>query len=255
MPYGVIVVMHAVARACNGNAGRAMVSALGRDEDLELASSDFLGQADDLRAQAEQELRDVGEDLRESTALWGTDATGAVSVSVDRRGLVQDVHIVGDWRQLVHASVLGEALFQAYTWAVRTAVTAEAVSALGRPTGVAPPGAAEWPPPPDEVGDWRAATWGALNGVEAELARIRRARSDPQAVDDPPSRTVSPGGFFVLEARGAGVLGISGRAALIAAADVGQLRRDALALLRAARSSAADREAAANAPGDFDGRA
>ena len=216
------------------------------DDGLTLSSLDFLGDTDDLRVRAQQELDQLNDAGGGAVPRHGADSSDSVWVALDERGRLTDVDISRHWRERLGPSALPDALFQAYTDAVRLAA---AGSALRRgsadPTartsrfgdggvgvdGVGPAGDLS---PYDAR--WRAATWAALDGVRARLEEIRSTRLRGHAADDEEELS-SPRGLFTVRLSGGGVVGISGDVRLIGSAESEELRREAMAVLRDAEAS------------------
>ncbi|WP_412540049.1 hypothetical protein R8Z50_30165 [Longispora sp. K20-0274] len=174
--------------------------------------------------------------------FMGVDPSNAVRVMVDEDGLVTDVEISAEWLRQVGASGLASAVFVAYANAVRTAMTAIAITAMTRAgtTYTQPRKTNSFPDPRAANGSdasWStAATWSTLASIDTELDRL----AAPSPTSGLTERTVaSPSGLFVVRLRGRGIADVRGDARAIAGADVGQLRRDAVRVLRAAAQSAA----------------
>jgi hypothetical protein len=91
-----------------------------------------------------------------------------------------------------------------------------------------------------------------LGEVEAELGRIRRVRA--VAAGGLVEWTASARGLFTVLGRGSVVVGIRGEGRRIAAAEVGQLRHDALAVLREVGLRSAGQEMEAGGSGGVDSR-
>jgi hypothetical protein len=204
-----------------------------------LRSLDFLGDLDELRTRAQRLLPDGGPwdglPRRE-----GTDASGAIRVSTDAQGRVDGVGIDLRWRQYVAPERFAEALFTAYTAAVRAAHAAAAAAAVAGGDGHRPPagrdGMAEDVPPDPSADhrDWLTATWHALNRNEDELARLARLASQA-GVPDGEQSVSSPDGCLTAVLRGAEVVGLTGDTRRIRAAGSEHLRDEAMAVFVAAR--------------------
>lgn len=198
---------------------------------LSLAKLDFLDS--ELRARAEQMLREAGPDLRPA-ACSGSDKTGTVTVVVDTQRNVEAVTIANDWRSTVGVGGFTDALFEAYTAAVQAALEQAALIELREESQAEPKAATPAQRAPVEAESqldgqhWLRATWNTLHRLEAELDRLTRG---PSAAGE---RTLSsPEGCLTLRIRGGSIVGITGDVARIGRCDAGQLKFEALDLFRA----------------------
>lgn len=215
------------------------MSALGRDGEFRLADLGFLGDTEDLRARALEQVRAAGQDFRGPGVHEGADASDSIWVAVDGRGEVHGVEISRQWRDRLSVGRFADALFQAYTGAVRRAMDAAAVSALAAEPHSAEAGNvdavvdSEQDQQPKGEREWRIATWETLYDVKAALGRLQRAAADGEAGGGSVDTRRSPSGYLTARLSGHGIVGISGDVRMIAAADVEHLRQEALAVLHA----------------------
>ncbi|WP_157745132.1 hypothetical protein [Micromonospora coxensis] len=209
---------------------------------LSLASLDGLGSAPELRARAEQVRREAqAQPAPDSPA--GHDRTGSIAVHTDREGRVEDVTVLRDWRARLTPGEVPDALFEAYSTAMRAVVELAAIRRLtDDPTGstasAARPGTGH---DEDELDEhlWLRRTWRTLHEIDADLERLTRQP------DMPVEKTItSPNGCLTLHLRGSGITAITGSVERIGRLDAGELRFEARSLLQAhaLASSRADHE-------------
>jgi len=211
---------------------------------LTLTSLDVLGTDAELRAQAEQALRE--RDPQPAPGLHaGRDETGSVTVFLADDGQVQDVTVARDWLRRIGPAGVGEALFDAYAAATRStieaavlvelqqspatsAADAEAAAEAARPAEGRRPGAET--AGSDEAADhqWLQRVWQTLHDIDTDLEDLARQR------DVVPEQTVtSPHGSLTARHRAGGIVSITGDRDLLADLDAGQLQYEAHALLSA----------------------
>jgi hypothetical protein len=197
----------------------------------QLASLDWLGDTNELRARAEEALRQ-SEPVGRPERPQGSDESGSISVTVDARGWVVDVAVDRQWRERLEAGRFAEAVLEAYTAAVKASIESAALAALADDQDAEPGAPATATPAidPDLEGhDWLHAVWAVLDANRAASRQL-------SAIDAPDrhQRTLSsPRGFLTLHIRGQGLERITGDVRRIAVADAAQLRQDALVALQA----------------------
>ncbi|ADL45312.1 hypothetical protein Micau_1759 [Micromonospora aurantiaca ATCC 27029] len=196
---------------------------------LSLANLDFLGDDDTLRTNAAHAVDEFAS--RSAPRLHsGQDRTASVSLLLTRAGQVDDVTISRDWRRQAGVTRIGDAVYEAYTGALRSHLEAIALEELQRdqpaPARPAqPPATSTEPELDDDL--WLQRTWGALHHNDAELARLTHAPEQPE------QRTISsPHGCLTLHLRGPGITAITADAGRVARMDTQQLRFETRSLFR-----------------------
>lgn len=197
---------------------------------LSLASLDFLGSDTELQAQAHQAY--LKTDFRQAPGTHaGQDRTGSVTVLVDAHRDVGDVSISRDWRSRLGGAGLADALFQAYTAALHTALEATALQELQTDQDTPPPTALASDAGQDDRVDeehlWLRRTWRTLHEVDADLQRL--AQESNVAAEQAIS---SPHGCLTLRLRGGSIVAITQDVGRIARMDAGQVQFEALSLFR-----------------------
>ena len=171
------------------------------------------------------------------STVEGVDASASVRVVADRRGGVLDVEVFPQWRDRLSASRFGDAVYEAYLQAVRTAALAATASLSSRTSGGHGTGAVG-PSAAEDDRAWRAATWQALDEIGMELSRLRRIDlNDDKELDLPAERIAGPHGCLRAERRGRRIVGVTADSRRVARADVSRLTQDALVVLRAVPST------------------
>jgi hypothetical protein len=217
-------------------------------DDLELASLDFLGDADRRREEARKEMSEAGADGHPASSQEGADQTDSVWVCMDTEGRVQGIEISRHWRGRMEPGAFAAALFEAYVDAVRKLINRAAVAALAsrqeaevRLESDLPSVAGSRTVPPRRVPEpqvdereWLAATWDLLAGIDDQLRRIDEINRKLDARDRRTTTLVSPQGYLTARIEGQAISEISGDAQRIRTAGDEQLRLEALALFRAA---------------------
>lgn len=189
-----------------------------------LASLDWLGDPEQLRAQALAEVRAAGR-TGPPARLRGSDSSSLVTVEVDTHRRVVDVGVSLRWRTTIQPARLGAALYEAYgnamTVALEALVTQSAIGdAVEEDDGGPMPGAVRF----EDGEDW-------LSSIEDTIAR---ASSRLDASPMPEIEVRSPDWMFTMRSRGRTVIGIASDALRIQEATTEQIREDALGLFRAA---------------------
>jgi hypothetical protein len=185
---------------------------------VNLDSLDGLSSSDEVRVQG-------------PAPYQGADATDSVKVTVDARARMINVDVSDGWRERVGVTDFADALFDAYTAAVRKALTAAAVTALA---GVPEQRPSQPPSMKEYTGsdvDWLRAKQTTLDRVHAELSRLATVDTAGAGREWTLS---SPHGYLTLRLLGRSLAGIHGDVRRIARAGAAQLRFDALAAFRAA---------------------
>ncbi|MFJ8581144.1 hypothetical protein [Micromonospora sp. NPDC093277] len=199
-----------------------------RNVRLSLASLDVLGTDSELRAQVEHAMREV--DSRPAPdAFAGHDRTGSIMVRVSAAGQVEDVSVGRDWRTHLGLDGAAQALFEAYVAALQATLEAAALRALQRDQAASPPAAQAATAEPDEVDEhlWLRRTWQTLHEIDADLERLTHEPGPPAEETIP-----SPEGSLTVHVRAGSITAITGDVARLARLDVGQLRYEALDVLR-----------------------
>ncbi|SCG38292.1 hypothetical protein [Micromonospora coxensis] len=208
---------------------------------LSLASLDALGSDAELRAQAEQVRREA-ETQPAPDSPAGHDQTGSITVHTDREGHVKDVAVLRDWRARLTPGEVPDALFEAYSAAMRAVVELAAIRRLtDDPTEGSPAAARPGTRYDDELDEhlWLRRTWRTLHEIDADLERLARQP------DMPVEKTItSLNGCLTLHLRGSGITAITGSVERIGRLDAGELRFEARSLFQAhaLASSRADHE-------------
>ncbi|MBF9131048.1 hypothetical protein I0C86_19095 [Plantactinospora sp. S1510] len=230
-----------------------------RDDDLNLASLDFLGDSNVLRAQARRELDAAGGRIRPAAHHEGADRTDSIRVSVDAEGQVESVEITRGWQERIDPAGFPAALFEAYAAGVQKLITGSALAAFAKEeeSGGDPFGLGRRPKSPfgpDERGtdryarprqvaepepddrDWLAITRSTLDDLDDQLRRLDRIDIGLVAADDPERTLTSPHGHLTARIQGRGIAGITGDTQRIRGASTEQLRLEAIGLFRAVRA-------------------
>ncbi|WP_280841088.1 hypothetical protein [Micromonospora sp. A200] len=197
---------------------------------LSLASLDVLGSDTELRAQAQQAY--LKTDTRQAPGTHtGQDRTGSIAVLVDGHRDVEDVSISQDWRSQLGVGGLADALFQAYTAALQTALEAAALRELQTDQDTPPPTAPASDAGQDDHVDeehlWLRRTWRTLHEIDADLQRLAH---EPNV--DAEQAMSSPHGCLTLRLRGGSIVAITQDVARIARMDVGQVQFEARSLFQ-----------------------
>jgi hypothetical protein len=197
-----------------------------QQDDLGLASLDFLGNPDELDANADQAMAELG--LTEGSGTpEGSDPTNTIMVSTDRKGRIRSVEISRQWRDRLDPGDFGQAVFQAYSSANIKALVADAGSDVDG-------GGDSFEPLPDpERGhaEWLAQIRDRLDRVDNSLYESERKLSQGRgpAMD----RTVkSPSGFVTLQLNGDALVGVTADIMLIRRVDAEQLRLELMDAFR-----------------------
>lgn len=206
------------------------MSAYASGDDLVLASLDVLGDDGELRERARAELRATTPDTGPA------DGRAAIRVTVNDRGLVEDVTVDRNWRDHVAPEAFADTLFRAYAAALAPLVNAPALRAFAayeqgdrRPSPDTRATAST--PPPADPRVWLASVWNTLRDLDDTLHRLERGQPD-----DTQLRTVTdPQGHLTATCRDGQVTAVTGDARRIGAADAQRLRTAALAVFRAAQ--------------------
>lgn len=189
----------------------------GQHIDLSLADLNWLSDEENLKAQADELLR---EHDRTAKTFRGGEPSGSVWVTVDRAVKVVDVVIKGNWPDQLAAERFPGAVFEAYTTAARTAMLVRSsTSDEPRRTPV------ETIPAELDDEEWLRRVRASLDRTEAELAAIRHA----SAVAPPgEEKLTGRNGYLTLVVRDGGPVAITADPAALAYADTARLRLDAL---------------------------
>jgi hypothetical protein len=200
---------------------------------VQLVSLDWLGDPEQLRAQALAEVRAAGR-TGQPAQLRGSDSSSLVTVEVDAHRRVVDVGVSLRWRSGIQPVRLGPALYEAYGKAMTVALEALVARSV---TG----GALEEDdagPVPDALRFEDGEDW--LSSVEDTIARAS-ARLDASRwieTGDPPqvpeTEVRSPDWMFTMRRRGRTVIGIISDPLRIQETTADRIREDALGLFRAA---------------------
>lgn len=176
----------------------------------------------------------AGEPPEPADRYDGAEDTRSVWVSVDPGCRLLSVDISSTWRLRLSPEALGDALFAAYSSAVRTAQTAEEV----RRAAAGPRRARPVPPAPEPAAAdldswlagaqaWTATTDERLAGLASVADRYAAADADVRAV-------TSPAGYVTLRLRAGGLTGITANPAGLRSANPNVLRQDLLAAFQTA---------------------
>ncbi|MFC6022322.1 hypothetical protein ACFP2T_39960 [Plantactinospora solaniradicis] len=226
-----------------------------RDDDLELANLDFLGDTDALRAQVRKMLDAAGGQVRPSARHEGADRTDSIRVAVDPEGRVESVGISGRWQERLDPDGFPAALFEAYGAGVQKLITAgalaafaEEVAAGGDPFGPGRrPAEPDGRPVPSSPGpdpgdrDWLAMTRSTLADLDDQLRRLDRIDIGSAATDDRERTVRSPHGHLTARIQGRVIAGITGDSQRIRGAGSEQLRLEAMGMFRAVQSETGSR--------------
>jgi hypothetical protein len=188
-----------------------------RNDEFVLAELE-LGDEETLRAQADELVREAS---RASGRCQAADPTRTVMVTVDRAAKLVDVRIGHNWTSRLTAEGFPDALFAAYTAAVRTALLVEA-STQERPRVAAP-----WfEPIPAGLSEeeWEYRTRALLADTEDQLAAVRRGENALPAAAEVRGRY----GYLTMHLRAGGPEGVTGDPRVLRSADAERLRQDAL---------------------------
>lgn len=229
-------------------------------EDAGLANVDFLDFSDleQLREQALAKLPVSGEKPVPRERYEGSDASGAISVTINTKGIVIDVDVRRDWSTSVSPDGFPTALLQAYGVAVATSLEDVALGELwedeqrraaerrreaeeryAAQRGEAPP-----PPPPgdedpqpdkapEDPRDWMAWVQDSLYKIGDELHRIEQIERNAASEQD--HATWGSHGYLKVIHRGPEIVSITGDPARIRMAEPHQLKSEALEVLRNAQ--------------------
>ncbi|MFK3985257.1 hypothetical protein ACI2K4_33395 [Micromonospora sp. NPDC050397] len=242
-----------------------MAQRYGHDEGLTLARLDSLGDSEQLREEARRQLTQAGGSVHLSTHYEGTDRSNSIWVSVDPGGQVVGVELSRLWRERLEPAGFASALFESYGDAVRKLTNTTALAALaareesgGRPFDPAVPadagsgtmpvtaaagrsgGRPQRQPVPEEPVDereWLASTWDLLEDINRRLRRLDRINSESTARESSEETLTSPHGHFTVRLRGRTIAGVTGDLHRVRGASDDQLRREALAVFRAAQAN------------------
>jgi hypothetical protein len=212
-------------------------------EGLTLARLDSRGDDAEIRDQLRQQLRDGAlDELR--PPYEGADASGSVWVSVSDRAVVENVEVSQYWSDRLGAEDVARALFESYNDATRKAYTAAGLKAFERDEEGIDPAAGEpepWYGPPPGIEDderaWLRNVHATLEEIEIDMARRSRGDLDAGSRE---STLSSPLGLFRVRFQGRAVIEITGDPRLIRGSGAEQLRREAIAVFRAAQGTSTD---------------
>ncbi|NYF57948.1 hypothetical protein [Micromonospora purpureochromogenes] len=201
-----------------------------RSARLSLASLDFLGSDTELRTQAHQAYLET--DSRQAPGTHtGQDPTKSATVLIDAHRDVEDVSIAHDWRSRLGVGGLADALFQAYTAALHTALEASALQELQTDQDTPPPTTSASDAGQDDHIDeehlWLRRTWRTLHEIDADLQQLAQ---EPNV--DAEQAISSPHGCLTLRLRGGSIVAITQDVARIARMDAGQVQFEARSLFR-----------------------
>ncbi len=207
-------------------------------EGLTLARLDSRGDDAEIREQMRALLRDGAlDELR--PPYEGADASGSVWVSVSDRAVVDNVEISQHWPDRLGPEDVGRALVESYNDASRKAYTAAGLKAFERIEEGGDAGAGQpepwYGPPPgaeDDEREWLRGVRATLEEIEIEMAR--RSRGDVDAGSQE-STVTSPLGLFRARFQGRAVIEVTGDTRLIRGSSAEQVRREALAVFKAAQ--------------------
>jgi hypothetical protein len=193
-------------------------------DDFGLVRLDGLGDPEQLRQRAHDELDGLELDTRPGAPQQGEDPSRSVWVTVDADGVVADVSISRQWVDRLSTAQLGDAVLAAYRQANQ-----KRAAVLGR-AGTAPgPGQSEDDPAMPDINDerWMTWVWETLGTARRRLEELSAGHAPPPE----PERTVEgPAGYVRLRATGPAVTAV-----LIDAAHVAERSPDLVAVdLRAA---------------------
>ncbi|SCF35506.1 hypothetical protein GA0074696_4777 [Micromonospora purpureochromogenes] len=198
-----------------------------RSARLSLASLDFLGSDTELRTQAHQAY--LKTDCRQAPGTHtGQDRTGSVTVLIDAHRDVEDVSIAQNWRSQLGVGGLADALFQAYTAALHTALEASALQELQTDQDTPPTTPASDANQDDHADEehlWLRRTWRTLHEIDADLQQLAQ---EPNV--DAEQAISGPHGCLTLRLRGGSIVAITQDVARIAHMDAGQVQFEARSL-------------------------
>jgi hypothetical protein len=207
-------------------------------DEFELPSLDFVGDERELRALALRDLEAVGgRNYRTPAYEEAGDATNAIRVTVDKAGLVKDVHVARDWRQQLSLHAFGHALLEAYQNARRAMMNAVALGELAEEERDGRRGE-DWPDEPPavpyvperDIGE----IWRMLSEIEDIMYRTEKL--ERQAGGESVRTVSSPYGYLTGRCQGRSLLSIAAELTLIQQAGPEQLRSEAVELLRQVES-------------------
>ena len=191
-----------------------------------LVDLEVLGDDDTLRGLAE-EAREAGGD-QPSDTYRADEPTRSIQVTVDRRGLLVDVHLAEWWSDRLEPERFAETLFGVYTAAVSKALVIELSTQDDVPRAAAPSS-----PEPEQSLAWVNAT---LADNDAKLLAARRAELLP----DDEFELRSEHGYVTLHVRGGIATGLTANAGVLGYASADVLRADVLGVFADAGLTAED---------------
>jgi len=213
----------------------------GRTSEHEFALAELeLGDEETLRAQADELVR---AHRGTSGRYQAADPSRSVQVTVDRAAKLVDVRISDNWTYHLAVERFADALFAAYTTAVRTALLVEAAG-QEPPRATAPP--LELVPAGLSEEEWEYRTRALLADTEDELAALRHAEYVRPAEDELRGRY----GYLTLYLRAGAPVGITAEPGALRSADAERLRQDALDVFAQAGFGVVE-EADEDIDGDF----
>jgi hypothetical protein len=183
--------------------------------ELTLAGTDWLGDEETLRAQAEALAPD------RDGAYRAADPTESIQVTVDHTAMLVDVKISRTWPERLTADRFTGALFDTYTNAVRAAMLAEVSN---RDTAPVPPPIETIPTGLSDE-EWERRVRAQLTENEAELAAVRQAEQGVPPADE---EVRGRNGYLTLVLRGGGPVALTADPAVLGYADTERLSQDVL---------------------------
>jgi hypothetical protein len=196
----------------------------GMGDDFGLVSLDGLGDPEQLRQRAHDELAGLELDTRPGAHQQGEDPSRSVWVTVADDGEVADVSISRQWVDRLSTAQLGDAVLAAYRQANQ-----KRAAVLGRAGTAAGPGESRYDATMPDIDDerWMSWVWESLGAARRRLDELSAGHAPPPGHE----RTVEgPGGYVRLRATGPAVTAV-----LIDAVHVAERSPDLVAVdLRAA---------------------
>ena len=209
-----------------------------------LARPQQLPDPDELEGRAREALAAAERDGPIPDRPVGTDATGSIEISLDRRGRVDGIEVSRRWKDQLDAGRFAAALFEAYGDAIRRNLEARARRDLLGLDEPAPAPAPEREAPNTEGLQPRSDTWFSAVMDEIRQSGERLDAYQRMARDgfapDAETELTSPNEIFTMRLRGHAVVGITGDQMQIRRTDGESLRLEALDLFRAAHLTSSD---------------
>jgi len=224
-----------------------------RNTDLQLPSLDFLGNSDKLEAEVRRKVQSLPDGWRTPQRQMSRDASGAIIVIVDSKGVVLDVGINPRWSDRLSPDGFAQALYQTYIAATGKAYEAAALTEfikeqrktdvdrareqrdraaiLDQQYGVTSR--------PEEYDAWLRSIWDDLYAIDEKLHQLERGDADASAANAE-KRVSSPNGYLTMIYEGRTVSSITGDIERIRGADSEHLRSEAVAAFRAVDRGAQD---------------